>query len=64
MEGIFQNQEEIDNSAQKDAKPGDFRFQDINNDGAITDADRAIIGNPNPDFFGGLNNTFTLKGLT
>jgi hypothetical protein len=63
VEGIFQTQEEIDNSAQKNTKPGDFRFQDLNNDGAITDADRNIIGNPNPDFFGGLNNTITFMGF-
>jgi TonB-linked SusC/RagA family outer membrane protein len=63
MEGIFQNQEEITGSAQPSARPGDFRFQDLNNDGAITDADRTIIGNPNPKFFGGLNNTVTFKGF-
>jgi TonB-linked SusC/RagA family outer membrane protein len=63
LEGIFQDQEEISNSAQTNAKPGDFRFQDLNNDGAITDADRTIIGNPNPKFFGGLNNTVNFMGF-
>jgi TonB-dependent starch-binding outer membrane protein SusC len=58
VEGIFQNQAEIDGSAQRTAKPGDFRFKDLNNDGVINDNDRAIIGNPNPDFFGGIDNTF------
>jgi TonB-linked SusC/RagA family outer membrane protein len=62
-EGIFQNQEEITGSAQPNAKPGDFRFQDLNSDGAITDADRTTIGNPNPTFFGGINNTLTFKGF-
>lgn len=29
--------------------PGDLRFRDLNNDGAITDADRTIIGKAVPD---------------
>ena len=32
------------------AKPGEFKYVDLNNDGQITDKDRTIIGNPNPDF--------------
>lgn len=63
MEGIFQNQGEIDNSAQKTAKPGDIRYKDINNDGVINDNDRTIIGNGYPKLFGGLNNTITYKGF-
>ncbi|MGM9511190.1 TonB-dependent receptor [Larkinella sp. GY13] len=61
--GIFQNQAEVDGSAQKTAKPGDLRYVDRNGDGVINDADRDIIGNSNPDFFGGLNNTFSYKGF-
>ncbi len=63
MTGIFQNKAEIDASAQKSANPGDIRYADLNNDGIINDADRTVIGNGNPDFFGGLNNTVTWKGL-
>ena len=67
-DGLFQNQEEIDTYTfdeagdgtgdkliQPFAKPGDIRFKDLNNDGAITSADRDIIGNPFPDFTYGLN---------
>ncbi len=32
---------------------GDIRFTDANGDGVIDRADRFIIGDPNPDFFGG-----------
>lgn len=32
------------------AKPGEFKYVDLNNDGQITDKDRTIIGNPNPKF--------------
>ncbi len=61
--GIFQNQAEIDASAQKTAKPGDLRYKDLNNDGVINDLDRDVIGNANPKLFGGFNNTFSFKGF-
>jgi len=32
------------------AKPGEFKYVDISNDGEITDKDRCVIGDPNPDF--------------
>jgi TonB-linked SusC/RagA family outer membrane protein len=37
------------------ARPGRIKFRDLNNDGAITAADRAIIGSPHPDFTGGFD---------
>ena len=43
--------------------PGDIKFKDVNGDGVINDDDRAFIGNPNPKFTYGLNNTFTFKGF-
>lgn len=42
---------------------GDRRFKDLDGDGLITAADQTFMGNPNPDFFGGLTNTFSFKGL-
>lgn len=63
FDGIFQSQEEINTSAQKTAKPGDIRYVDLNSDGVINDNDRTVIGNGYPDFFGGLNNTFSYKGV-
>lgn len=38
---------------------GDLVFEDLNDDGEITDEDRTIIGDSNPDFFVGLSNTVT-----
>jgi TonB-linked SusC/RagA family outer membrane protein len=62
--GIFQSADEIKSAPKQDnAKPGDVRFADLNNDGAITDKDRTIIGNPNPKAIAGVTNTFTFKGL-
>lgn len=65
-DGIFQNQQEIDASAQKDAKPGDQRYKDINGrnplgkltgapDGKIDADDRMYSGSPWPDFTYGAN---------
>jgi hypothetical protein len=34
---------------------GRFRYADTNKDGRITDADRTVLGNPNPKFTYGLN---------
>ncbi len=40
---------------------GDVHFKDINEDGLINAEDRTVIGNPNPDFTGGVNTTFSWK---
>ncbi len=42
---------------------GDPLFVDTDGDGEITADDRTIIGNPNPDFTFGFNNTFSYKGF-
>ena len=44
--------------------PGDVKYLDLNNDGAMNDNDRTIIGRGIPDGFGTLLNTFTYKGLS
>ncbi|MFR9587758.1 MAG: SusC/RagA family TonB-linked outer membrane protein, partial [Rikenellaceae bacterium] len=62
-DGIFQNQDEIDNYPSLDgSEPGDFKFVDKNGDGAITDDDKTEIGNPFPDFTGGFNISVAYKG--
>ncbi|RPD37894.1 SusC/RagA family TonB-linked outer membrane protein [Chitinophaga barathri] len=46
-------------------KPGDRLYKDISGDKLFTTAaDRTIIGNAQPDFIFGLNNTFDWKGLS
>jgi TonB-dependent starch-binding outer membrane protein SusC len=53
-DGIYQTEDNITVSG---AQAGDVRIVDQNGDGAITEADRTIIGNPNPDFvYGGYLN--------
>jgi outer membrane receptor protein involved in Fe transport len=42
---------------------GHIKYVDMNNDGKITNDDRYISGDPNPDFYYGLSSTFNYKGL-
>ncbi|HEY3371526.1 MAG TPA: SusC/RagA family TonB-linked outer membrane protein [Prolixibacteraceae bacterium] len=42
---------------------GDIRYVDKDNNQIIDDNDKVIIGNPNPDFFGGFNSTLKYKNL-
>ena len=42
---------------------GDVRFVDQNNDGVIDDADKVVIGNPNPDIYGNIYSSLTWKDL-
>jgi len=44
-------------------KPGDVKYQDVNNDGVINDKDRVIIGKGIPDGFGTLLNSFKYKNF-
>ncbi len=70
MEGIFQNQEEVESSPFQSqfTRPGDVKFSDLNGDNIIDDKDRAHVGNPFPDFTYGINlgmnwNGFDLSSL-
>ncbi len=67
-DGIYQNQAEVDavftaNPGQTTVQPGDIRFKDLNGDGDITSEDRAIIGNPYPDFTYGFNLSADYKNI-
>jgi len=55
LDGIYESQAELDALDQPGAQVGGLRFKDLNGDGAITDDDLDIIGNPHPDFTYGLN---------
>lgn len=62
--GLFRNAEDVTKHATQDgAAPGRFKFEDVNGDGAITPDDRIFLGNPVPDFTGGLNFTVGYKGF-
>lgn len=54
--GIFQTADEIKTApTQANAKPGDIRFADLNNDGTINADDRTNLGSFLPNFSYGLN---------
>ncbi len=68
--GLFQNEQDVLNYRsstgaliQPSAQPGDLRFVDLNNDGSISDADRTMIGKPNPDYTYGINLSASYKGF-
>ena len=68
--GIYQNQEDIQNSAvvmngngTVQSIPGRLKFADINGDGIINSEDRTILGDPFPDFTYGMTNRFTYKNV-
>lgn len=74
--GIFQSQEEIDNytwknpetgavsKIQPDAKPGDVKFMDWNNDGKISAEDRHCVGDQDPLFTLNFGNTISYKNFS
>ncbi|QCX53479.1 TonB-dependent receptor [Elizabethkingia sp. JS20170427COW] len=63
-DGIYQSREEIPDSLYKiGVRPGDIRFADLDSNGIINSADKTIIGNPNPDFYGGVTNRFRYKNF-
>ncbi len=56
--GVYQNREDVKTyypNSVGSVAPGDLKFVDVNGDGAITQDDRTMIGNPTPDFTYGLS---------
>ena len=72
-EGVFATSEEAanaglyilgDNGVTKNYfKAGDMHFFDRNGDHQITEADRVVIGDPNPDIYGNIFTTLAFKRL-
>lgn len=64
VEGIFQKGDDIANSAQPNAKPGDIKFKNQNGDNEINSDDRVILGKPFPSSTFGFTNTIRYKRLS
>ncbi|WP_127124891.1 TonB-dependent receptor [Pseudoflavitalea rhizosphaerae] len=70
--GIFQSYEEIrasgltmiNGQAISAIRPGTRRFIDQNNDGVINSSDRVVVGQGQPEFTGGITNTFAWRGFS
>ncbi len=67
--GVFTTQEEADaaNLVDKTGRlfgGGDLHFKDMDGNHIINESDKAIIGNPHPDFFGGFYNKLTYRGFS
>src|SRR5699024_5982730 len=62
--GIFNTQEEVDNSASyPNQLPGTPIVHDDDGNGTINELDKIVIGNPHPDFRGGISNSFNYKNF-
>jgi TonB-linked SusC/RagA family outer membrane protein len=62
--GIWQQGEDIANSAQPDAVPGDVKSVDQNGDGKINPDDRVFLGQLDPSYTASLYNTFRYKDFS
>lgn len=64
VEGIFQNQAEVDGHAEQVGKDvGRLKYADSNEDGIVDDNDRVYLGNFHPDITGGLGINFGWKNI-
>ena len=68
--GVFNTGDEVNAYTSSDgkiiqpnAKPGDFRYHDVNGDGAIDDEDRVFAGSYQPVAYFGLNGSVTVKNF-
>ncbi len=62
--GVYQNAEDIAKYPNQGiVKPGDLRFEDVNNDGIINPDDRTFLGSPIPNLIYGFNFGFDIAGF-
>ncbi len=63
-DGLFRTQADlVEGPEHRYMELGDLRFKDVNQDGSITPADRAIIGNAQPKFIYGFSNNFSYRNF-
>lgn len=68
--GIFQNQAEVDNYKNKDgvviqpeARPGDFKYENVDGNGTIDANDRQLVGSYQPKVIYGINGGLTWRNM-
>lgn len=62
FDGVWQS-DKASEAAKWGSKPGYIKIKDIDGDGKLTAADRQIIGQQDPKFLWGLNNSFSYKNF-
>ncbi|MCG8306668.1 MAG: SusC/RagA family TonB-linked outer membrane protein [Cytophagales bacterium] len=63
--GMWQQEDVENGTIMSGFRPGDYKFEDIDGDGAITsDKDRRILGNSEPNFRWSWTNTFEYKDFS
>jgi len=69
-EGVFQNQQEIDDwvaagkpTMTANPQAGDLKFVDLDSDGSLDSKDKTYLGDPNPDFTAGFGINLGYKGF-
>ncbi|MFY0601392.1 MAG: TonB-dependent receptor [Cyclobacteriaceae bacterium] len=63
IDGVFQNESELDLPRTSQQGVGDFRFVDVTGDGEITPDDRTFLGSPIPDLIYGLSANASYRGF-
>ncbi|TDH21579.1 TonB-dependent receptor [Segetibacter sp. 3557_3] len=67
FDGVYNNQKQIDEGPRYPSgilvTPGDPIVRDVDGNGKIDANDRTYIGNAQPDYIGGLTNTFSYKNF-
>jgi TonB-linked SusC/RagA family outer membrane protein len=59
--GTWKSQDEIEASGQQGQQVGGPRFKDTDGDGNVTVEDFEVLGSPQPDFYGGVQNTVAYR---
>jgi TonB-dependent starch-binding outer membrane protein SusC len=59
VDGLYQPGDACLLIATADCAPGEYKVQDTNGDKVINNDDRVILGDADPDFFGGFSNTMS-----
>lgn len=63
LDGITPRKMRLNSETGDTLRGGDAIYEDFNHDGIINDQDRVLIGNANPDFFGGMNTEISYKNF-
>lgn len=64
VDGLYQQGDACALLAAVECAPGEYRVRDTNRDSVISAADRIILGNAQPRFYGGFTNNFSFGPVT